>query len=139
MAIQNCMMFILLFPMMTFAQLPDSKEPDVVAEKNNKSDFRIIKIDTLVTHCVSGEYNTPGFKEWNSITIVADIILPDWPKNVDTANLKRKGLEIMNRNKIDFVCVFRDSFSSGLFSLRSSYAAQLIKERDGYLGQFWRK
>lgn len=100
--------------------------------------FSVIKIDTLITHCILGKYNTPEFLEWDSATVWGDIIIPDLPAVIDPVSLQSKAQAIMKQYKLDRAYVFRNKFSSGLFRFSSAYAARRIKEMDGYLGTFSR-
>ena len=125
-----------MLPIAAVGQVPSCKDSSITTSNYSNLKFEIIKIDTVVTHCVSGEYNSRNFKRWDSTTIWANIILMDLPVKVDLASLKMKVKAIMKDRRINKAFVFRDAFSSGLFKLSSSYAAQLLKERDGYLGQF---
>lgn len=98
--------------------------------------FELINTDTIVTHHVSGEYNSPNFIRIDSTQIWADIILEHTPDTIDFVQLKTKVETIMKANHINKAFVFRDKESSQLFRFSSLYAAQLLQERKGYLGEF---
>ncbi len=125
---------VLFLPVTAFGQniLPQ----DTFSYTFNNLKFEIINIDTVVTHHVSREHNIPNFKQMDSTKIWADIILNDLPYIIDLVELKIKVEAIMKDNKIDKAFVFRDKNSSILFRFSSSFAAQKLIERNGYLGQF---
>jgi hypothetical protein len=132
----KCIVFIiLLHPFITFGQ-DTNNDSSQVGLKYSDLKYEIINIDTIVTHYINGVYNTPNFKSSDSTKIWADIILINLPIKVDSASLKRKVEGIMKDNGISKASIFRDTYSSMLFRLSSSYAAKKLKERDGYLGQF---
>lgn len=131
---KNILAIILFIPIVGTAQ--NTWPRDTIPNAFNHLNFKIINIDTVVTHYSSGEYNSPDYKKTDSTKIWADIILNDAPKIIDPIQLKIKVEAIMKENKINKAFLFRDENSILLFRMSSLHAANLLKERDGYLGQF---
>lgn len=131
---KSILAIVLFLPILGTAQ--DLLQEDTVSKPFNQLNFEIINIDTVVTHYSSGEYNNQDYKKIDSTKIWAYIILNDAPKVIDSIQLKIKVEAIMKENKINKANLFRDEDSIMLFKISSLYAANLLKERDGYLGQF---
>jgi hypothetical protein len=131
---KNILAIVLFLPVMAIGQ--DILPKEISAYTFNNLKFEIINVDTVVTHHVSGEYNSPNFKQIDSTKICADIILIDLPYKIDLGQLKKKVETIMKDNKINQSYVFRDKESSILFRFSSSFADQVLRDRNGYLGQF---
>ncbi len=128
-------LFILLQPMVSLGQSVNIDSAQTV-NRYSEIKFEIKNVDTVVTHYVSGKYNTPGYKHWDSTKIWADIILINLPPKVDLSSLKIKVQSIMKDKGINRGYVFRDASSSMLFRMSSLFAAQELKKHNGYLGQY---
>ncbi len=85
-------------------------------------EYEIVDRSPRTITCVSGEYNSPDHREWDSTYYFAHIIFPELTNQFNEELLSIRTLEIMKRENIQMAYIWRDKKS--LWMLPFSYQSE---------------